>query len=181
VLGALTHAPDPALDELLGAQAAAIVRNELLRQARAWVAAVAPERAFEANTIGAARAALHGHDGPVLFIAADVPGLDVAVAEAALGDLRSGVSIVVGPTNDGTPYLVAVPDTSEASLGLLELDREQLFVAALGLAGGIGMLRSERRLITPSDARALAVDPALALELALPLAAGLDVRARRGV
>jgi surface antigen len=179
VLAALAHEPDPALDELLGAHAAQIVRQELLRQARRWAAAAAPGRAFEANTVGAAVAALEGHAGPVLFVAPDVPGIDARLAEHALEDLAAGAGIVVGPTNDGTPYLVGTPDLAPERLALLQMSREDLFAVVAGLEGGMGMLRSERRLVTPADARALAADPALALELALPLAAGLDVRARR--
>jgi len=179
VLGALSAAPDPALDELLGAQAAAIVRREIEATARRWAAAAAPGRAFEATTVAAAVAALEDHAGPLLLVASDVPGLDAGLAQAALDDLEAGVGISVGPTTDGSPYLVALPDTDPQRLALVELDREALFAAVVGLEGGMGMLRAERRLVTPADARAHAADPSLPLELALPLAAGLDVRARR--
>lgn len=156
------------------------MRHEVLRHARAWAAAVAPGRAFEANTAGAAAAALEGHGGPVLFVAPDVPGIDTGLADAALADLADGAGIVVGPALDGTPYLVALPSAGPDELALLDVDRDGLFAAAAAMPEGLGMLRSERRLVTPADARALAADPGLALELALPLAAGLDVRARRG-
>lgn len=153
----------------------------MLRIACAWAAAVAPGHAFEANTIGAAAAALEGHEGPVIFVAPDVPGLDERVGAAALEDLAAGAAFVVGPTNDGSPYLLAFPDASPERLALLEREhREELFALAEGMEGGLGMVRSERRLVSPSDARALAADPALPVELALPLAAGLDVRRRRG-
>lgn len=180
MLAALAAPPDPGLDELLGAHAARIVRQEVLRHARAWAAAVAPDRAFEASTADAAAAALEGHDGPVLFVAPDVPGLDARVAEAALADLRGGAGFVVGPTTDGSLYLLAIPDAAPEHVALLGLAPDELFAAAAKLPEGLGMLRSERRLVTPADARALAADPGLALELAAPLAAGLDVRARRG-
>ncbi len=179
MLGALSAKPDPALDELLGAQAAAIVRREVAGMARRWAAAAAPGLAFEATTVAAALAALGDHTGPLLLVAADVPGLDPGLALAALEDLEAGVGISVGPTTDGSPYLVALPDADPERLALVELDREALFAAVVGLDGGMGMLRAERRLVTAADARAHAADPALALELALPLAAGLDVRSRR--
>lgn len=115
----------------------------------------------------------------MLFVAPDVPGIDARLAADALEDLAEGAGIVVAPSYDGSPYLVGVPDLGEERLALLTLAREDLFAAVADLAGGMGMLRSERRLVTPADAQALAADPALALELALPLAAGFDVRARR--
>ncbi|HEX6389008.1 MAG TPA: hypothetical protein VFZ89_06170 [Solirubrobacteraceae bacterium] len=179
MLGALGKGPDPALDELLGEVAAGIVRREVHAIARRWAAAVAPDRAFEANTVDAAVAAVAGHDGPLLLVAPDVPGLDEGLAAAALEDIEEGVGISVGPTNDGSPYLVALPSPSPELLGLVVLGREELFGAVAGLEGGMGMLRAERRLVTPADARALAADPSLAPELAAPLAAALDVRTRR--
>jgi hypothetical protein len=179
VLGALAKPLDPALDELLGPEAAGIARREVHAVARRFVAAAAPGKAFEANTVGAAVAAVAGHDGPLLLVASDVPGLDVSLATAALEDLADGVGISVGPSTDGSPYLVALPAAKPELLALIELDREQLFGAVVGLEGGMGMLRAERRLVSPSDARALAADPSLPLELAIPLAAALDVRTRR--
>lgn len=179
VLGALAKPPDPQLDALLGPDAAGIVRREVAARARRWAAAVAPGRAFEATTVAAAIAAVADHDGPLLLVAPDVPGLDEGLATAALEDLAEGVGISVGPTTDGSPYLVALPSAAPELVGLIELNREQLFAAVAGLEGGMGMLRAERRLVTPADARALAADPSLDPELAVPLAAGLDVRARR--
>ncbi len=179
MLGALGKPPDPQLDALLGDVAAGMLRREIAAGARRWAAAVAPGHAFEANTVGAAVAAVEGHDGPLLLVAPDVPRLDAGLAEAALGDLEAGAGISVGPATDGSPYLVALPAATPELLALVELDREQLFAAVASLEGGMGMLRSERRLVTPADARALAADPALPLELAAPLAAALDVRARR--
>jgi surface antigen len=155
------------------------VRREVLAVARRWVAAAAPDRAFEATTVGAAVAALEGHDGPLLLVAPDVPGLDDGLAAAALEDLADGVGISVGPTTDGSPYLVALPSAAPELLALVELNREELFAAVVGLEGGMGMLRAERRLVSPADARAFSADPSLAPELAAPLAAALDVRARR--
>ncbi len=169
---------DPELDRLLGALTAGIVRDELARRARRWAAAVAPGAASEATGLEAAGAALHGHEGPVLLAAPDVPGLDLGLAAAALADLAAGVRAVVAPTWDGATYLVGLPDASPASLALAGLGFEALVAAA---DGEVGMLRAERRLVGPADARAVAADPLTPLELGLPLAAGgLRVRMREG-
>jgi hypothetical protein len=64
VLASLAAPADPALDDLLGAVAAAALRRELARRARRWAAAAAPGQAFEATTPDAALAALAGHPGP---------------------------------------------------------------------------------------------------------------------
>lgn len=129
-------------------------------RARAWAAAVAPDRAFEATSMGAAAAALHAHEGPVLLAAPDVPGLNAAVAEMALGDLAAGVDVVLGAAHDARPYLVGLP----------RVDEELMALAAKRFEGGLlgamadreltlGMLRAERRLVSAADARALALDP----------------------
>lgn len=183
VLGTLAGPdPDDTLAGLLGAVAAAALRRELLRGAHRWAAASATPGgpgAFEANTAGAALAALDGHDGPVAFVAPDVPGLDAALTDAVLGDLADGVGITFAPTYDATPFLIATPTVDAELLGLAGGDRESMFTAVGGRGAPIGMLRSERRLATASDARAAAADPSTPLELGILLAAGLDVRARR--
>jgi hypothetical protein len=184
VLGTLAgRDPDDSLGELLGPVAAAALRRELVRGAHRWAAASATPGgpgAFEANTADAALAALEGHVGPVAFVAPDVPALDAALAEAVLGDLSDGVGITFAPTYDATPFLVATPTVDAELLSLAGGDREALFTAVGGRGTPVGMLRSERRLATASDARAAAVDPGTPLELGVLLAAGLDVRARRG-
>ncbi len=179
LLLALSQPRDQALDDLLGFEAAKIVRLEIIRRARRFAAAVAPQAAFEANSFGAAEAALEGHDGPVIFVATDVPGIDGRVADGALEDLADGIGVVFGSTYDGSPYLVAVPRFDDGVVGLLDVPREEMFAQIGRAGGGVGMVRSERRLVSPADARAFAADPLLPLELALPLAAGLDVRSRR--
>jgi hypothetical protein len=121
---------------------------------------VAPDRAFEATSLDAAVAALHGHAGPVLLAAPDVPGLDERVARAALDDLAAGCDIALGAAHDARPYLVAVP----------RLEGELLELVDTSFAGGVlaafserrltvGMLRHERRLASAADACALALDP----------------------
>jgi hypothetical protein len=136
-------------------------------RARRWAAAVAPGHAYEATSLGAAAAAVHGHEGPLLLAAPDVPALDVEVARVALEDLAEGCDVVVGLAHDALPYLVALPRPDDA---LAEL-------AAAGFAGGIlpvfadrgvtlGMLPHHRRLSSADDARAYAVDPLTPRDLA---------------
>jgi len=164
---ALGAPPDPAFEELLGPRAAELVRLELRARARRWAAAVAPDRAYEATSLAAAAAAVHGHDGPLLLAAPDVPALDVAVARVALDDLAAGCDVVVGVAHDALPYLVALPRPDDA---LIEL-------AAAGFTGGIlpvfaergvtlGMLAHHRRLASASDVRAFALDPLTPPDLA---------------
>jgi hypothetical protein len=163
----MAAAPDPGFDELLGGQAAERVRLELRARARRWAAAIAPDRAYEATSLGAATAAVHGHDGPLLLAAPDVPALDVAVARVALDDLAAGCDVVLGVAHDALPYLVALPRPEEALIGL----------AARGFAGGVltafaergvtlGMLAHHRRLSSASDVLAFALDPLTPPELA---------------
>lgn len=173
---------DDTLAELLGPVAAGALRRELLRGARRWAAATAGAGgpgAFEANTAGAALAALEGHHGPVAFVAPDVPGLDAALTEAVLGDLADGVGVTFAPAYDGTPFLMATPTVDAELLALAGGERDAMFAAVAGRGTAIGMLRSERRLAGASDARAAAADPRTPLELGVLLAAGLDVRSRR--
>jgi glycosyltransferase A (GT-A) superfamily protein (DUF2064 family) len=143
------------------------VRAALAARARRWAAAIAPDRAFEATTLGAAVAALHDHAGPVLLAAPDVPGLDERVARAALEDLAEGCDISIGAAHDARPYLVAVP----------RLEGEVLELVEASFAGGVlaafaereltlGMVRHERRLVSAADARALALDPLAPADLA---------------
>jgi hypothetical protein len=128
---------------------------------------VAPDHAFEATTLAAAQAALHGHLGPVLFAAPDVPGLDARAARAALEDLASGVDVVVGVTHDARPYLIGLPDIDCEVTGLVEGSFGAGVLAAFAERGlTLGMVRHERRLATAADARALAIDPAAPPDLA---------------
>jgi hypothetical protein len=168
---ALAAPHDPGLAALVGATDAARVAEALRARARRWAAAVAPDRAYEATSLHAAAAAVHGHDGPLLLAAPDVPALDVAVARTALDDLAAGCDVVVGVAHDALPYLVGLPRPDD---DLLEL-------AAAGFSGGIlpafgergltlGMLAHHRRLATAADARAFALDPLTPPDLAELLA-----------
>jgi hypothetical protein len=173
---------DDTLAALLGPVAAAALRRELLRGARRWAAAAATSDgpgAFEANSAEAALAALHGYSGAVALVAPDVPGLDAALADDLHGDLADGVGLTLAPTYDATPFLVGMPALDPELVRLAGAPREDFFTLVAGRGGPVGMLRSERRLTTAADARAVAADPRTPLELGVLLAAGLDVRARR--
>jgi hypothetical protein len=176
VLATLAAPADPGLDDLLGAGSAGGLRNAMAARARRWAAAVAPGRAYEANTAGAAIAALHGHTGPVLLAAPDVPGLDVRHAEIALGDLSAGALAAIAPATDATPFLLgfahAEPELIELAGAAFEALAQRIYAGE----GILGLLRSERRLVTPADARALAADPVAPEELLAFLRGHLTVR-----
>jgi hypothetical protein len=167
IVGALGAPYDPELDRLLGAEGAQRLRAELAARARRWAAAAAPGHAFEASTLAAARAALHGHVGPVLLAAPDVPGLDARVASAALEDLAEGCDVVVGVAHDARPYVIGLP-SAESELGdLVEGSFGGGVLTAFAERGlTLGMVRHERRLASAADARALAIDPLAPPELA---------------
>ncbi len=167
VVDALGAPADPGLAALLGAERAARIADALRGRARRWAAAVAPGRAYEATSLDAAAVAVHGHGGPLLLAAPDVPALDVAVARVALEDLAAGCDIVLGVAHDALPYLVAMPRP----------DDELIALAASGFTGGVlqtfgdrgltlGMLAHHRRLVTAGDARAFALDPLTPPDLA---------------
>lgn len=161
---------DPGLGAVLGPSAAVALRDALRVRARRWASAVGGDRAYEATSVAAARAAVHGHRGPLLLAAPDVPGLDVALAMTALADLDAGCALALGLTHDARPYLIA----------LSALDDELIEIMEAGFGGGvlsafsdtgrtIGLLRSERRLVSAADARAFALDPLTPADLAVPL------------
>jgi len=181
VLSTLAAPVDPSLDELLGSDAARLLRRELALRACKWAAAVAGAdgAAFEANSADAALTALDGHSGPTLLVAPDVPGLDARLAEAALADLDEGSVVSFAPATDAHPYLIATPSPDPEITALAGHSREAMFEAIAKRGGHAGMLRSERRLVSAADARAFAADPGLPLELGVLLAAGIDVRSRR--
>jgi hypothetical protein len=178
---------DAALDRLIGAGAAQRLRRALVARARRWAAAAAPDRAWEATSLDAARVALetHGHEGPVILAAPDVPGLDEELVRDVLDDVVAGVPVTLGASHDGSPYLIGLGAVDETVFGIAarEHHRDGLFAALVARGGPLGMLRSERRLSSAADAAALAVDPLtpddLARELA-PLARRLGVAAVEG-
>lgn len=178
VLGALAAPHDPELEGLLGAAAVQELREVLVARARRWAAAVAPDLAFEATTAGAAAAALHDHDGPVLLASWDVPGLSASLAAAALEDLRDGTVMTFAPATDGRPFLVGLPRMDEEVVGLLDTSPERVMAHFADREGGFGMLPHERRLVSAGDAHALAADPLAPADLLEVLARAVPVRGR---
>jgi hypothetical protein len=131
-------------------------------------ASVFTEPAAEDEVAAALGEALGDHAGPVLLVAPDVPRLDDALAEAVLGDLSAGCALSFAPATDSRPYLLALAQASSQSLALVgarDRHREAVFAAAMELGGDVGLLRSERRVVTPRDARALAIDPIVPADL----------------
>lgn len=178
VLYELAAPRDPALEAALGPEHAQALRDDLALTARRFAARVAPDRAFEATTVGAAAVALHDHAGPVLLVAPDLPRLDERLAAAALTDLADGALVVMAPTYDGSPYLVAVPSAEPDVLALAATTFDALAGDPRLAADGVGMLRTERRLVTVEDAHAYAADPLADPVLLGHLAPVLQVSAR---
>jgi hypothetical protein len=176
VLGSLAAPADAGLDALLGDAAASALRGELIARARRWAAAVAPDVAFEATTPGAAAAALHGHHGPVLLVSWDVPALDAGLAEAALADLAAGALATVGVATDGQAFIVGFARADPDLIELAGAGFDALVAAAQAEDAELGMLRHERRLVSPGDARALAADPLAPEDLVGHLRNALPVR-----
>ena len=116
---------------------------------------------------GALAAALADHDGPLLLVAPDVPRLDDRLAQAALGDLAAGCALSFAPATDARPCLLALASPAPHLLELVtsRRARDEVLAAAIELGGEVGLLRSERRVVTPGDARALALDPLVSPDL----------------
>lgn len=159
VLDALAAPLDPGLDRAVGPGAAQRLRRELRAASRRWAAALAPGHAFEATSADAAVLALDGHPGPVVLVAPDIPALGPAHARAVLDELDAGTGLAIGTAHDGLPYLVVVAEPDPGLLGLVGGGWEALMAAASERDLELGMLRAERRLAQPADARALALDP----------------------
>jgi hypothetical protein len=151
---------------MLGPERARALRDVLSGRAAAWARAHGTALSAVVPDAAAAVEALLGHSGPVLLVAPDVPGLDDRLAQAALADLAAGAGLTMAPATDGRPFLI----------GLATADSELVAKAAGGLRdreaaaalndGEFGLLRSERRLVSPGDARAFAADPLTPPELA---------------
>lgn len=159
VLDALAAPLDPELDHAVGPGAARRLRRELRAVARRWAAALAPGHAFEATCADAAVLALEGHAGPTVLVAPDIPTLGPAHARAVLDELDAGTGLAIGRAHDGLPYLVVVAGAEPGLLALLAGGWEALTAAASERGLELAMLRAERRLARPGDARALALDP----------------------
>jgi glycosyltransferase A (GT-A) superfamily protein (DUF2064 family) len=101
--------------------------------------------------------------GPVLVIGTSLPGLSAAHAAGALGDMSAGCDVSVGPATGGGFYLLALrahlPELLRAGDVSGEPPLAAMLAAATAGALSVGLLRSERDLRTPDDARALLADP----------------------
>jgi len=119
----------------------------------------------------AAVRALGGGDGPLLIAWPDLPLWRAEQATAALGDLRDGCDLSVGPVFDGGFYLIALARPLPALFGLPEdiwrnSDAMPVVLAAAHAAGVEGgLLRAERGLHSVGDVRAALADPLLDSEL----------------
>jgi hypothetical protein len=174
VLDALAAGENGELRAALGDERFARLQAALREHTRAWARAVAGG----AEPLEAARRdelpdLLAGHDGPVLLVAPDVPALSEHHAQAARDDLAAGVLVATAASGDGTPFLVVLARPEPALLAAVGEPFDVLAGAALQQGGELGMLRAERRLASPADARALRADPLAPAELR-ELLVGLD-------
>jgi glycosyltransferase A (GT-A) superfamily protein (DUF2064 family) len=121
-----------------------------------------PGKDFGERLAGAAARVLEG-GGPVLVIGTDLPGLSAAHAAGALADMAAGCDVSVGPATAGGFYLLALRADLPELLRDGDAAEEGSLAAMLGAAAAgalrVGLLRSERDLHTPDDARALLADP----------------------
>jgi hypothetical protein len=160
VLDALAGAPDPELRARLGPELDDERRRLLREHAVDWARRAGegaePLRARRAEELGAL---LGDHDGPVILCAPDVPGLADHHLVAARDDLAAGVLMTSGPAGDGTPFVIALSGPERDLLALVGARFEDVAAAAVARGGELGMLRSERRLASLADARALRADP----------------------
>ncbi len=112
------------------------------------------------------------HPGPLIVVGTDLATLCGEHARAALDDLAEGCDVCFGPAFDGGYYLVALaaahpcvfdlPADAWGGPRVLELSLEAAVAAELSL----GMLRGERDLDTPADARAALADPLFPRDIA---------------
>jgi glycosyltransferase A (GT-A) superfamily protein (DUF2064 family) len=106
-------------------------------------------------------------EGPLLIAWPDLPRFRPEFAGGALEDLKEGCDLVLGPVIDGGFYLIGISRPVPELFALPEdvwrsHDAMALAVAAARDAGlEIGILRAERALQRPADARAALADPLL--------------------
>ncbi len=106
-------------------------------------------------------------DGPLLIVWPDLPQLRPQHAQAALDDLHNGCDLVLGPAIDGGFYLIGISRPQPKLFALGEqawrsADAIAIAIAAAHEAGlEVGILRAERSLHRPADARAALADPLL--------------------
>ena len=119
---------------------------------------------FGERLAAAVHAATDGDDA-LLVVTVDVPALGEAHAAGALGDLAAGCDVSVGPATGGSFYLLGLREGRLPALPAPDSGRgagqplAALFAASADGSLRVGLLRSERDLRTPADARAARVDP----------------------
>lgn len=174
VLDALAAPRDEALRAALGPELDDELRRVLRERAAAWTRAAAGDGpALSAREPAELEGLLAGHDGPVLLVAPDVPGLGAHHLEAALDDLDAGVSLAFAPSADGSPFLLVLARPDPEVLARAGRPFEALTEAATAAGGTFGMLRAERRLASVADALAVRADPVAPPEVRDLLPAGL--------
>lgn len=139
----------------------------LVERAVQWGERLGAGTSVHASSEEAAAAAAPG--GVTVVVWADTPRLGEVHAQGVRSDLEAGMELVVAPALDGSVYLVAMSDARPALIGpgfqrVLELAAE--------LSLKTGMLRHERRLSSPEDARALIADPLLGDDLVAAIRSG---------
>lgn len=159
VLDTLGAPAEEDLGAVLGPEDAREVRAEVRANARRWAARVAPGRAFEATSPGAAVAALDGHAGPVVLVAPDIPSLGAEHERSIRADLAAGAGLLVGSAHDARPYVIVLAEHDPALVERAADGWEELMAAAAERGLAVAMIRHERRLASAADARALALDP----------------------
>jgi rSAM/selenodomain-associated transferase 1 len=173
----LARAARWAAEVAAGAAFVAYTPGDALEEVGALVPAGTDLFAQEGRDLGERLAAatarvLTMHDGPLLTVGTDLATLHHGHAAAALGDLADGIDVTFGPAFDGGYYLVglrephpevfALPSGEWGGPRVLELSLRAAAEAGLSL----GMLRGERDLDTPADARAALADPRFPDEIA---------------
>jgi hypothetical protein len=185
----LVVAEDAATARALPGVDGALLETLLVERAARWAARVAPGRARVIAARGAMPAgvqaiqpggedrdgrvaaavadALETAGGPLLIVSAAFPSLGPAHDAAALDDLQNGCDVTLGPSTAGDWYLLglraAAPELMLSLAAGADASATMRAAAVAGLA--FGLLRSERRLRSASDAEALRADPLAAPEL----------------
>jgi len=143
-------------------------RRELARLTGSDVMLIPQHGEGIAARIADAVGRVHAHSpGPVLVLWPDLPRLADHHAQAVCADLRAGADIVLGPVFDGGFYLIALARplprlfalSGQAWRGRDALHNVLEAVARARLQAGV--LRGERALHRPADARAALADPLL--------------------
>jgi glycosyltransferase A (GT-A) superfamily protein (DUF2064 family) len=110
------------------------------------------------------------HGGPLLIVWPDLPRLRREHAVAAIEDLHAGCDVVLGPAMDGGLYMIGIARPLPRLFALPEQAWRSPDVMTVGLAAAreagleIGILRVERALHRPADARAVLADPLVPAE-----------------